>query len=480
MSTAPRPLAAVILAAGKGTRMKSAIPKVLHTIAGRPLLGWVMEAALEAGAERIVVVVGHGKDEVEAWLAETYGGRLRPATVHQVDQRGTGHAAQTALPALDGFDGDVLITVGDAPLLRGATFRALADAKGAAPLSVLTGVAPDPTGYGRILRDVAGRVQAIREHGDATDAERAVDEINSGVYVADAAFLRDALPRLRDDNAQGELYLTDVVAAAAAGDGAVPVVGDFDELLGINDRAQLAEGAARLFRRIATAHARAGVTVRDLDRVSIEASVEIGVDAVLETGVVLRGATRIGAGATVDVGAVLTDVTVADGALVRPYTVATDSRIGEGAKVGPFSHLRPGSDLGPQVHVGNFVETKKTSMAEGSKANHLAYLGDGIIGPKVNVGAGTIFCNYDGFNKHTTVLEEGAFIGSDSQLVAPVTVGAGAYVATGTTVTRSVPPDALAIGRIKQSNKEGYASRLKARMRAKKEAAKREAAAKKR
>lgn len=456
--------AAIVLAAGQGTRMKSARPKVLHEIAGLPMVAWPIRAALSAGAARVVVVVGHGREEVEAALAARFDERVTTAV--QSEQKGTGHAVRRALPALADFDGEIVILYGDVPLLEPEAITALRAARADAPLALLTCRAPDPTGYGRILRDARGRVIAIREHKDASATERAIDEINSGVYAAQASFLREALEGLRADNAQGELYLTDIVTAAAERGGAASVPWPLESASGVNDRAQLAEAAAIMRRRIAAQHARAGVTVRDLDRVDIDADVEIDVDAILEPGVTLRGKTRIGRGARIDVGCVLTDVVVAPFAYLKPYTVATDSCIGEGAQIGPFAHLRPKSELGPDVHVGNFVETKNTSMARGAKANHLAYLGDGVIEEGVNVGAGTIFCNYDGFQKHVTVLEAGAFIGSDSQLVAPVRVGKNAYVATGTTVTRNVPADALAVGRARQENKEGYATRLRAKLKA--------------
>jgi bifunctional UDP-N-acetylglucosamine pyrophosphorylase/glucosamine-1-phosphate N-acetyltransferase len=463
--TDPAPVTAVLLAAGQGTRMKSAQPKVLHRLCGKPMLHWVVDAAFAAGARDVVVVVGHGRDAVEASLAEAYGARVRTAV--QAVQRGTGDAVRCALPAIAADAEHVLLLCGDTPLLDAAELRALRDAAvdAAAPLAVLTCDAPDPTGYGRILRDAGGRVLGIREHRDATAEERALREVNSGVYVARAGFLRDAIQRLTPDNAQGELYFTDVVALAAREASALGFKAPgAASLAGINDRAQLAAAEDALYARVADGLRRAGATIRTGARV--DADVVVEPDAVVEHGVVLRGRTRVGAGATIDVGSVLTDVDVAAGALVKPYTVATSSTIGENAQIGPFSHLRPQSEIDADAHVGNFVETKKTRVRRGAKANHLAYLGDGDVGEGANVGAGTIFCNYDGFKKHRTEIGAGAFIGSDSQLVAPVRIGENAYVATGTTVTRDVPADALAIARVRQENKEGYAARLRARLKA--------------
>lgn len=463
--------AAVVLAAGQGTRMKSELPKVLHPLMGKPMLAWVADAALEAGAERVVVVVGHGRERVIAELASRYAG-APVTTAVQDEQRGTGHAARSALPALEGFAGDVAILNGDIPLLEPEAIRALLESRSTRPMALLTCDIDDPTGYGRILRDASGAVIGIREHRDCSPEELQISEMNPGVYAAEVGFLREALASLVPDNAQGELYLTDIVARASGRGGAAGHKWPIESLHGINDRAQLADVAKTLQRRINVAHARRGVTIRDLGSAYIEAGVTIEPDAIIEPQVTLRGATSVGARARLDVGCVLDGVRVAAGAYLKPYSVATQSSIGEDAQIGPFAHLRPGTELDREVHVGNFVETKKTTMGKGSKANHLSYLGDGVIEANVNVGAGTIFCNYDGVQKHTTVLEEGSFIGSDSQLVAPIRVGKGAYVATGTTVTRDVPADALAVGRTKQENKEGYAPRLKARMRAAAEAAK--------
>lgn len=466
--------AAVILAAGQGTRMKSALPKVLHEIAGLPMLAHVVRAAQRAGASKVVVVVGHGRELVERDLAARFGEGV--TTALQAEQKGTGHATRCGLEALGAYEGDVVILAGDVPLLEAEAITTLVKAKrdAKAPLAVLTATLPDATGYGRILRDAAGAVAGIREQKDASEAERAITEWNTGVYAIDAAFLRGGLGKLDTKNAQGELYLTDVVAMAAREGGAASAKWAAQSVAGVNDRSQLADLEQAMRLRLAHALAKSGVTVRDPSTTYVGADVTVAPDAILEPNVHLRGKTSIGAGARIDTGTVLEDVTVHPNANVKPYTVAQKSVIGEAAQVGPFSHLRPDSVLGPDVHIGNFVETKKTTLGRGSKANHLAYLGDGVIGEKVNVGAGTIFCNYDGFQKHTTVLEDGAFIGSDSQLVAPITIGKNAYVGTGTTVTRSVPEDALAISRVKQENKLGYASRLRERMKALAEAAKRE------
>jgi len=460
-------ITAVVLAAGKGTRMKSATSKVLHTLAGRPMIHYPVRAAIEAGASRVIVVVGHGREAVEKYLASAFADRVE--TVVQGEQRGTGHAVLVALPAITKTNASsVLILSGDTPLLRTDDLRALlegASAEPNSPLALLVATLPDASGYGRILRENR-RVVGIKEHKDCSATELLIREWNPAVYAVRASFLAEHLPSLSPNNAQGELYLTDLVAIAAKNGGVVDRPADSSSLEGINDRAQLAALDARMLQAIARRHQLAGVTVRDPSDVEIHDSVEIGEDTVIERAVVLRGQTKIGRGVNIDVGCVLTDVVVDDFANVKPYSVAAQSHIGSRAQVGPFSHLRPASDLGEDSHVGNFVELKKTRLGKGSKANHLAYLGDGEVGEGVNIGAGTIFCNYDGFRKHVTVLEDGVFIGSDSQLVAPVRVGKGAYVGTGTTVTRDVPAGALAIGRAKQENKEGYTERLKSRLKA--------------
>lgn len=425
------------------------------------MLDFVINAAIGAGAEDVVVVIGHGASAVEEHLARRFPGQVRTAL--QAEQRGTGDAVRVAMPAVRG---DVaLVLCGDTPLVSAEAFRFLYEdlARSDVDASLLTTSVPDATGYGRIVRDGAGRIIRIVEHKDASPAERDIREINPAMYALRTAVLTHELAKLTPNNAQGEYYFTDVIAALATkGRLQSRAWGHSGDLVGINDRAQLAQAEAVLFERIADEHRRAGVTVQL--GAQIEPRVTIAPDATIARGVSLRGATTVGAGATIDVGCVLTNVTVAAGATLLPYTVATDSVIGEAAQVGPFSHLRPASVLGKGAHVGNFVELKKTTLGDGAKANHLAYLGDGIVGAKANIGAGTIFCNYDGFKKHLTEIGEGAFIGSDSQLVAPVKVGAGAYVATGTTVTKDVPDNALAIARIPQTNKEGYATRLRTKL----------------
>ncbi len=461
----------IVLAAGQGTRMKSAVPKVMHPICGLPIVHYGVQAALDAGCGDVVVVVGQGRNLVEKYLERAFEGRPVRTAV-QEHQRGTGDAARAGLAAIGEEALEVLVMNGDVPLVSGEDLRAvmkpLADAASPVALSFATCLLEDPTGYGRVLRK-GGQVVEIREHRDLRNQnEQDVREINAGIYAASIALLRDALATLAPDNAQGELYITDIVAfGSKAGERIATVTLREDVLAGINDREQLAEVERTMHARIARRWRTSGATVRDGARV--DAAVVLDADCTVESGAVLRGRTHVEPGATIDVGCVLTDVLVGAGAFVKPYSVATESRIGPRAQVGPFAHLRPGTELAEEAHLGNFVEAKKTKMGRGAKANHLAYLGDGIIGEGANIGAGTIFCNYDGFQKHTTTIEAKVFIGSDSQLVAPVTIGANAYVATGTTVTSDVPPNALAISRVKQENKEGYASKLRARMKASKD-----------
>ncbi len=462
-------LTAIVLAAGLGTRMKSSLPKVLHPIAGRPLVYYAVRAAFEAGVERVVLVTS-GQPELAQAVTREFGARV--SCVTQDPPRGTGDAARIGIEQVT--TERVLILCGDTPLVQADALASVVfalDQAGAGELSFLSCELENPLGYGRVLRDAAGNVTEVREQRDLkTAAEHAVREVNSGVYAGKTDALRRALGHVQPNNSQGEYYLTDIVALVARSSRVSGVLGHADALVGVNDRSQLAQAETILLGRIRTRHAKNGVTVRGTPR--IEDAVEIGEDALIEDSVCLRGQTRIGAHTVVDTGCVVTDSAIGEGALLKPYTVVTSSRVGDGAQLGPFAHLRPDSEIEAEVHIGNFVETKKTRMRRGSKANHLSYLGDGDVGERANIGAGTIFCNYDGYNKHKTTIGAGAFIGSDSHLVAPVNVGRDAYVATGTTVIQDVPDDALAIGRAKQSNKEGYAPKLRARFKALKDAAK--------
>jgi bifunctional UDP-N-acetylglucosamine pyrophosphorylase/glucosamine-1-phosphate N-acetyltransferase len=461
------PIAAVVLAAGQGTRMKSAVPKVLHPVGGLPLAAHPIRLALGLDAAPVVVVVGHQAERVERTLGAAFPGRVRFAL--QAEQLGTGHAVQCALPALEGFDGVVVILAGDVPLLRRATVERLlaaldGDAERRPVVAAATMILDDPTGYGRIVRDAAGRLTGIVEHKDATPEQRAIRETNAGIYAVDAAFLRAALARLRNDNAQREYYLTDVVAFAAADPrgAAAVVVDDPWEVAGANDRAQLADLDRALRRRTNRAHMLAGVTMIDPDSTYVGLDVELAPDVTLGPGVHLRGKTRVARGATIDAGAILTDVEVGEDVEIRAYSVLDDARVERAAIIGPFSRLRPGAEIGPEAHVGNFVEIKKATLGPGAKANHLAYVGDARVGARANVGAGTITCNYDGYGKYLTDIGDDVFVGSNSTLVAPVKLGDRAYVAAGSTITDPVEADALALGRARQVDKPGRAPALRA------------------
>ena len=452
--------AAVVLAAGKGTRMRSARAKVLHEVAGRPLAYYPVKRALELGASRVVVVVGHQAEAVQAALSAALpGAPLRFAL--QAEQRGTAHAVLQARTALRGHRGPVLILSGDTPLLTVGALRAVeaARARRRAAMALATMVLSTPRGYGRLLRDGRNRPVRVVEEKDANPEERAITEVNTGLYCVDADFLWRALRRVGSANAQGEFYLPDLVAMAAASGGVAAVQVPAEEAAGVNDRVELARAGRVLVERLAVEFARAGATIEDPARFDCDEGVELGTDVIVEPGVRLRGHTRVGAGTVVGAGCVLTDAVVGEGVTLKPYTVVEDARIGPRAIVGPFARIRPGSEIGEGAHVGNFVETKKARLGKGSKANHLTYLGDAEIGQGVNVGAGTITCNYDGESKHPTRIGDGVFIGSDSILVAPVEVGDGAYVAAGSVITEPVPPGALALGRARQVNKEGWVAR---------------------
>jgi bifunctional UDP-N-acetylglucosamine pyrophosphorylase / glucosamine-1-phosphate N-acetyltransferase len=454
-------LAAMVLCAGKGTRMKSERAKVLHALLGRPLCHYPISRALELDADPVVVVVGHQAEVVKGAIEGAFP-HAPISFVLQAEQRGTAHAVQCALEALKGHEGPVLILYGDVPLLRGETLAELIDAFGATkgPLAMVTALPPEPKGYGRIIRE-GGRVSRVVEEKDATAAERAIGETNAGIYLVEAKFLHSALSRVGTSNAQRELYLTDIVELAAkAGEVAVVKAG-WEETAGVNELSELAQRAAVLQRRINSEHMRRGVTIEHPETTFIEDGVEIGPDTVIGPMVTIRQGCEIGAGARLGQGSVLTKSTIADGVEIKPYSVLEEAIIGPRCVIGPFARLRPGTVLGERVHIGNFVETKKARIGEGSKANHLSYLGDAKLGSGVNVGAGTITCNYDGEQKHTTVLGDGVFIGSDTQLVAPVTVGAGAYVGAGSTITEDVPPMGLALSRAPQVVKQGWAAKRK-------------------
>jgi bifunctional UDP-N-acetylglucosamine pyrophosphorylase/glucosamine-1-phosphate N-acetyltransferase len=458
-------VAAVILAAGKGTRMRSKGPKVLHPVCGRPMIRHVTACALEAGADPVLAVVGHGAGQVvEALEAAFPDAPVTP--VVQARQLGTGHAVLACAPHLKDHAGPVVILSGDVPLVSPALVRGLlvAHRKGGGGLTVLTVELDDPTGYGRVLRDSAGRPLRIVEQKDATPRERAVREINTGIYVADAPLLWSTLPRLSRENVQGEYYLTDVVALALKDGAPVHLFcwDDPEEVLGVNSRADLARVSAVLRRRIADDLMDGGVTLVDPERTYIDAGVEIGPDTVVHPGVCLEGATTIGGACTLHPNSRIVDSHVGDGVTVKDGCLITEARVEGDNTVGPNAHLRPGARLMRGAKVGNFVEVKAAVIGEGSKVNHLSYVGDATVGKNVNIGAGTITCNYDGFAKHRTVIGDGAFIGSDTQLVAPVTVGEGAVVGAGSTITGDVPAGALAVSRVPQENREGWVERWKA------------------
>jgi bifunctional UDP-N-acetylglucosamine pyrophosphorylase/glucosamine-1-phosphate N-acetyltransferase len=466
--TEPRLAAVVVLAAGEGTRMRSTrTPKVLHPLLGRTMLGHVVAAARGLAPEHLVVVVGHARELVAAHLAEVEP-HARP--VVQEQQNGTGHAVRMALEALQHgaapLSGTVVVVPGDAPLLTPETLTALVQqhVTSGAATTLLTAVLDDPSGYGRVVRDEQGAVTAVIEHRDADEAIRAVREVATSVYAFDAAALSEALSQLTTDNAQGEEYLTDVVGLhRAAGAGvAAHVVAVAGETLGVNDRVQLSEARRLLRDRVVERHQRAGVTVVDPHATWIDVGVEIGADTVLEPGCQLKGATRVAEGAVVGPDTTLVDCEVGEAAqVVRSH--CSGARIGPGADVGPFSYLRPGTRLGSDSKVGAFVEVKASEVGDRSKVPHLSYVGDATIGAGSNIGAATVFVNYDGRAKHRTTVGDDVRIGSDTMLVAPLHVGDGAYTAAGSVITSDVPPGALGVGRAKQRNIEGWAARRRGR-----------------
>ncbi|MEU6139225.1 bifunctional UDP-N-acetylglucosamine diphosphorylase/glucosamine-1-phosphate N-acetyltransferase GlmU [Streptomyces sp. NPDC047081] len=459
--SAIRPAAVVVLAAGEGTRMKSATPKVLHEICGRSLVGHVLAAARELDPENLVVVVGHAREKVGAHLGEIDPG-VRTAV--QEEQNGTGHAVRIALEQLGGnIDGTVVVVCGDTPLLTGATLRQLATTHtgDSNAVTVLTAEVPDATGYGRIVRDGAtGAVTEIVEHKDATDAQRAIREINSGVFAFDGQLLAEALKKVRTDNSQGEEYLTDVLGILREAGHRVgaSVAGDHREIAGINNRVQLSEARRILNDRLLTEAMLAGVTVVDPATTWVDVTVTFEQDAVVHPGTQLHGSTHLAEGAEVGPNCRLTDTAVGAGARVD-NTVAYSSEVGAGASVGPYAYLRPGTRLGTKGKIGTYVETKNASIGEGTKIPHLSYVGDATIGEYTNIGAASVFVNYDGQEKHHTTVGSHCRTGSDNMFVAPVTVGDGSYTAAGSVITKDVPPGSLAVARGQQRNIEGWVAR---------------------
>ncbi|MBR3320450.1 MAG: bifunctional UDP-N-acetylglucosamine diphosphorylase/glucosamine-1-phosphate N-acetyltransferase GlmU [Exiguobacterium sp.] len=447
---------AVILAAGKGTRMKSKLYKVLHPVLGKPMVEHVVDQLDQIGVSRQIVIVGHGAEAVQ----DTLGTRVEYAV--QEEQLGTGHAVQMAEAELAGKSGATLVVCGDTPLLTAETLEALLAHHEAqqAKVTVLTAIADDATGYGRVVRGEDGNVMKVVEHKDASEAELAINEINTGTYVFDNELLFDALKQVGNNNAQGEYYLPDVISIAKeAGEVvAAHTAPTFDETIGVNDRIALSQAEAIMRKRTNERLMREGVTFMDPASTYISPDVVIGSDTVIYPGTVILGKTTIGSECVIGPNSDIRNSVIEDHAVVR-QSVVTDSRIGEAAQVGPFAHLRQQAVLGANTRVGNFVEIKKSTFGDGAKASHLSYIGDASIGERVNLGCGSITVNYDGKNKFETVVEDDAFVGCNVNLIAPVKVGKGAIVAAGSTITSDVPEEALAIARERQTNKEGYTKR---------------------
>jgi len=445
----------VILAAGLGKRMQSDLPKVLHPIAGKPMLAHVLDNASQLNPDRVIVVVGHGADAVRS----AFAGRAGLEFVVQSPQQGTGHAVQQAVPQLlqGGEDDATLVLYGDVPLVQPATLARLLAAR-ADGMAVLTETLSDPTGYGRIVRDAQGQVVRIVEHKDASDAELAIREVNTGILVAPTARLKDWLSRIDNRNAQGEYYLTDVVGLSV-GDGVSVHAAQADaswETLGVNSRVQQAQLERIWQGELARRQLERGVTLSDPARFDVRGELVCGRDVFIDAGCVFEGKVELADGVRIGAHCVIRDARIGAGSHVEAFSHIQEAVVGDGARIGPYARLRPGADIGNHAHIGNFVEVKKSRLGEGSKANHLAYIGDAQIGARVNIGAGTITCNYDGVNKFQTVIEDDAFIGSDTQLVAPVTVGRGATLGAGTTLTKDAPAGELTISRVAQKTISGW------------------------
>ncbi len=455
-------LGAVVLAAGQGKRMKSKLFKVLHPVCGKPMVQHVVDRLAELNAQRVIVVVGHGADQVRSSIT----GRVEFA--HQAEQLGTAHALMQAAPLMENEDGQTLVLYGDTPLLTTETLEQLLSAhqQSGAGATILTAHMDNPTGYGRIIRDASGDIDAIVEQKDCTLEQQAIQEINTGTYCFDNRKLFAALKEVKNNNAQGEYYLTDVIEILrSSGDRVFGyTMSDPDESIGVNDRVALAQVEAIMRQRIAHSHMLAGVTLIDPAATYIEADVQIGADTVILPGTFLRGKTIIGEDCVIGPHSELTHSIIGDAVTVQ-RSVLNEAVIGNQSQIGPFAYLRPGSRVGAHAKIGDFVELKNAQIGDGSKVPHLSYVGDAIIGRDVNIGCGAITANYDGINKHQTIIDDEAFIGSNSNLIAPVHIGRGAYVVAGSTITSDVEADALAIARGRQTNKPGYASKLKNRIR---------------
>lgn len=447
----------IILAAGKGTRMKSELPKVLHPVCGKPMISYPLAEAKKAGAGKIVGVIGHGAEAVRSSLDDE-----GIDFVVQEEQLGTGHAVMVCETALEDKDIPVVILCGDAPLIRSSTIAGLVKShrENKNSVTVLTAEMEEPGGYGRIIKD-GSEIAKIVEEKDASEAERAIREVNSGVYCVEGSFLFEALKKVGSNNAQGEYYLTDIIGIGR--DLGLKVgwskLNDGDEIMGINSRKELAEANRLMRKRILGSLMEGGVSIIDPDNTYIDDGIEIGADSIIHPQVSLTGRTLIGNGCIIEAGTQIRDSSLNDGAHIKPYCVITESMIEERATVGPFAHIRPSSHIKQKAKVGNFVEIKKSVINEGSKVNHLSYIGDSDIGRDVNIGAGTITCNYDGYNKFKTKIEDGAFIGSGTNLVAPVTIGKGAIIGAGSTITKTVLQDSLALTRADQRTVKDWAKK---------------------
>lgn len=446
------PLSVVVLAAGQGKRMRSARPKVLHRLGGRPLLAHVLERARELGPAAIHVVYGHGGTDVPRAFPDA---ALRWCL--QAEQLGTGHAVAQAIEAIPD-DHDVVVLCGDVPLIRAKTLRRLVKTAGHAELAFLTARVPDPAGYGRIVRNAAGAVARIAEHKEATDEELAIDEINTGLLRARAGALRRWLGQLSNDNAQGEYYLTDVAATAFAEGASVAgvLVDNAIETMGINDKKQLAAAERSLQETAAADLLERGATLADPRRVDIRGTLEIGEDVFIDINAVFIGEVTLGDGVQIGPNTVIKDSKLGAGTLVNANSIVEGATTGSSCRIGPFARIRPGTELADRVSIGNFVETKNSRVGDDSKINHLSYIGDTTIGASVNVGAGTITCNYDGVSKHRTTIGDRAFIGSGVNLVAPVEIGAGATIGAGSTISKDAPPEELSIARSRQATVPGW------------------------